>query len=253
MPAGEQYVYRVVGRKSYELKDHLGNVTVVVSDAKEAATSGSTITGYHAYTESYTHYYPFGMAMPGRSYNSGEYRYGFGGHEKIDEVSGSGNTVDMGDRWLDVRLGRTSSTDAKAEKYPFVSPYAFAINNPINAVDPDGKDVYLIIWKSKQGETGHAAIAVDNYKKVEIKVIENGKEVTKTEWVKDGTVTVYDLWPEKPVRMTELQHDVKDDYNKRVVNVSDLINKDVSASGESGKVSEFGEGKSCGWCGTDNF
>src|SRR5690606_21118470 len=42
---------------------------------------------------------------------AGGYRYGFGGHEKLDEVSGSGNVVDMGDRWLDVRLGRTHKLD----------------------------------------------------------------------------------------------------------------------------------------------
>ncbi len=133
--------------------------------------------------------------------------------------------------------------DAKAGKYPFISPYAYAINNTINATDPDGKDVYLVVWKSKDGETGHAAIAVDNYKKAEKKVMVKGKEVTKTIWVKDGTVTIYDLWPEKPVGKTELQDNVTDDYNKRVDNVADLTKKDVSVSGESGKVSEFGEGR----------
>lgn len=71
--------------------------------------------------------------------------------------------------------------------------------------------------------------------------MEKGKEVTKTEWVKDGTVTVYDLWPEKPVGQTELQDNVKEDYNKRVVKASDLTKKDVSISGEVGHVSQFGE------------
>jgi hypothetical protein len=34
---------------------------------------------------SYTDYYPFGMLIPERHGNSESYRYGFGGHEKIDE------------------------------------------------------------------------------------------------------------------------------------------------------------------------
>lgn len=70
------------------------------------------------------------------------YRWGYGGHEKLDEVHGvTGSTVDMGDRWLDTRLGRTPKPDAKANKYPNISPYAYALNNPIKLIDPDGRDV----------------------------------------------------------------------------------------------------------------
>jgi hypothetical protein len=81
------------------------------------------------------------MLQADRHYTLAEYKFGFGSHEKIDEVSGSGNTVDMGDRWLDVRLGRTPKLDAKAKKYPDNSPYVYAANNPILFLDPDGKVV----------------------------------------------------------------------------------------------------------------
>jgi RHS repeat-associated protein len=118
---------RELGLKTYELTDHLGNVRAVVGD------DGLLKSG--------TDYYPFGMEMLGRNYGNGEYRFGFGGHEKVDEVSGSGNIVDMSDRWLDVRLGRTPKMDAKAKKYPDVSPYSYAANNPIFFNDPDGKEV----------------------------------------------------------------------------------------------------------------
>jgi hypothetical protein len=37
--------------------------------------------------------YPFGMQMPGRSFSSGSYRYGFQGQEKDDEVKGEGNSI----------------------------------------------------------------------------------------------------------------------------------------------------------------
>jgi len=37
-------------------------------------------------------YYPFGMEMPGRTYSSNYYRYGYNsGSEKDDEISGAGN------------------------------------------------------------------------------------------------------------------------------------------------------------------
>ncbi len=88
-----------------------------------------------------TDYSPFGVPLDGRTMQGDAYRYGFGSHEKIDEVSGSGNTVDMGDRWLDVRLGRTPKMDKHASKYPAITPYAYAVNNPLYYIDPDGKDI----------------------------------------------------------------------------------------------------------------
>jgi RHS repeat-associated protein len=88
-------------------------------------------------------YYAGGMLMPGRNYNPTDYRFGYGSHEKIDEVSGTGNTVDMGDRWLDTRLMRTPKPDSKAKKYPDISPYAYAGNNPIIFIDPDGEEIRI--------------------------------------------------------------------------------------------------------------
>jgi hypothetical protein len=86
----------------------------------------------------------------------GGYRFGYGNHEKIDEIAGAGNTIDMGDRWLDTRIGRTPKTDAEARKYPFISPYAYALNTPIQAIDPDGK-VVIFINGQHAGSGGTAA------------------------------------------------------------------------------------------------
>jgi RHS repeat-associated protein len=89
-------------------------------------------------------YYPFGMNMPGRKYSVGSgYRYGFNGKE-LDNSTGEGN-LDFGARIMDVRLGRWLSTDPKTSKYPGWSPYNFAINNPINVIDPDGEDIIFIV------------------------------------------------------------------------------------------------------------
>jgi len=51
-------------------------------------------------------YYPFGMIKPGMYYKSDSYRFGFGGHEKDDEVKGSGNHLSFGDMGYDPRIGR---------------------------------------------------------------------------------------------------------------------------------------------------
>jgi len=142
IPEKEQYHVRIVGDKVYELKDHLGNVTVVVSDAKESTTSASAITGSEAKVMSYTHYYAFGMAMPSRSYNSPDYRYGFNGMEKDDEIKGSGNSYDFGARMYDARLGRWFAMDPRGGLMPSWSPFNYTFGNPINHIDIGG----LIPW-----------------------------------------------------------------------------------------------------------
>jgi len=79
--------------------------------------------------------------MPGRSFNSSDYRFSFNGMEKDDEVKGEGNSLDFGARIFDSRLGRWLSLDPLAAKYPFASPYNFGLDNPILFIDPDGREV----------------------------------------------------------------------------------------------------------------
>jgi RHS repeat-associated protein len=84
-------------------------------------------------------YNRFGMLMLERSIASAAYRYGFGGHEKDDEIKGSGNHLSFGDYGYDTRLGRRWNIDPKTAKAPNESPYAVFGNNPIFYTDPDGK------------------------------------------------------------------------------------------------------------------
>src|SRR5690606_10864897 len=77
--------------------------------------------------------------MPGRSYSSGDYRYGFNGKENDNEVYGSTGTFqDYGMRMYDTRLGRFISVDPLTDKYPYYTPYQFAGNTPIKFIDLDG-------------------------------------------------------------------------------------------------------------------
>ncbi len=69
------------------------------------------------------------------------YRYGFNSMEKDDQVKGRGNSYDFGARMYDSRLGRWLTIDAKASKYPDLSPYNFVANSPLIYVDPDGKKI----------------------------------------------------------------------------------------------------------------
>jgi RHS repeat-associated protein len=70
---------------------------------------------------------------------STNYRYGFNGQEKDNEVKGVGNSLDFGARIYDSRLGRFLSLDPLAGKFPWQSPYIFAGNNPIFFIDENGE------------------------------------------------------------------------------------------------------------------
>lgn len=82
------------------------------------------------------------MLMPGRHANTGDYRYGFNGKEMDDEVKGEGNQYDYGFRIYDPRIGKFLSTDPLFRGYPYYTPYQFAGNKPIWAVDLDGLEEY---------------------------------------------------------------------------------------------------------------
>lgn len=130
------------GNKFFEVGNHLGNVLATVSDKKIPVSSdGINIDSYEADFVSATDYYPFGMQMPGRSWNSGEYRYGFNGQEKSDEVKGEGNSYTAQFWEYDARIGKRWNVDPEVK--PYESPYATFANSPIWLNDPDGKDTTL--------------------------------------------------------------------------------------------------------------
>ncbi|MCU7549879.1 hypothetical protein OCK74_12175 [Chitinophagaceae bacterium LB-8] len=129
------------GWKRYELSNHLGNVLAVMSDKKNAVPSqpnSSLIDHYEADVVSVQDYYSFGMQMPGRMVASGMYRYGFNGKENDNEVKGTGNQIDYGERIYDPRIGRFLSTDPLSRSFPWYTPYQYAGNNPILFIDIDG-------------------------------------------------------------------------------------------------------------------
>lgn len=142
---GVKYYSRARGAKRYELKDHLGNIRVTVSDRKIATIKDDKIT-YHAEVLTYTDYYPFGMAMPTRNYQSpeiGEHRYGFNGKEN-DADFGDG-IQDYGFRIYDELVCRFLSVDPLTDGFPELTPYQFASNTPISSIDLDGLESHMVV------------------------------------------------------------------------------------------------------------
>ncbi|WP_207513875.1 RHS repeat domain-containing protein [Longitalea luteola] len=140
----------VRGDKLFELGNHLGNVLVTVSDKKLGVSAdNSTVDYFNPQVVSAQDYYPFGMLQPGRGYNAGGYRYGFNGKENDNEVKGVGEQQDYGMRFYDPRLGKFLSVDPLTKDYPFYTPYQYASNNPIFAVDVDGLEASKLLNKAE--------------------------------------------------------------------------------------------------------
>jgi RHS repeat-associated protein len=113
----------------YYFSDHLGTARIV------ASSSGSVLDD--------SDFYPFGTERPILSSSGNPYK--FTGKER-DAESGLDN---FGLRYLTSSMGRFMSPDSIANDWELANPqtwnrYAYARNNPLIYVDPDGAAVELI-------------------------------------------------------------------------------------------------------------
>jgi hypothetical protein len=133
--AGRTYSREIDVRK-YELKDHLGNVRVIISDVKEPANEGYTC--FNADLLAYYNYYPFGMLQPDRHYTlSEDYNFGFNGMEKDPEITGQEGSHYTAAFWeYDTRIARRWNVDPVDK--PWESSYLAFSGNPILLIDPMG-------------------------------------------------------------------------------------------------------------------
>jgi len=116
----------------FSYTDHLGNVRLMFRDSSGVAAITQT-ENFGAWGESLKslNYY--------RGANSKE-QFVFTGHERDDDLG----VYDAKARMYDPLVPRFWSQDAESETYLEESPYVYVLNNPMNAIDPDGKNVYIL-------------------------------------------------------------------------------------------------------------
>jgi RHS repeat-associated protein len=128
-----------IGKRTYELSNHLGNVLSVISDKVIPSFEAGNLAGMLADVRVAQDYSPFGVTLSGRNFEvDGGYRYSFQGQEHDDEIKGKGNSVNYKYRMHDPRLGRFFAVDPLASKYPHNSTYAFSENRVIDGVELEG-------------------------------------------------------------------------------------------------------------------
>jgi len=190
---------RYLGNKEYEIGNHLGNVLAVVSDRKIPRPDGSgNLHNYEADVLSSQDYYGFGWMEPGRNFNDSNYRYGFNGKEKTDEIVGlTGTDYDYGTRMYDARLGRFMSIDPLFKKYSELSTYQFASNSPIDGIDLDGLEKVTYIYTTNQ-ETGKAKLT--NFKVEKFDAKGNLLPFTRAAQLDGKTTTFAAIYAPPPVK-----------------------------------------------------
>jgi RHS repeat-associated protein len=123
----------------YQYKDHLGNIRLSYKNNGNMANPDLDILEEN-------NFYPFGLKQKGYNNNVTStniaQNYKYNGKELSEEFGL--NWHDYGARRYDASIGRWMSTDPYAEKYETLSPYAYVSNNPVNAIDPDGRLIVFV-------------------------------------------------------------------------------------------------------------
>jgi len=97
-----------------------------------------TSKGQYPHSKNGKAYPPFGSVMKNRTWEATstvEYRFGFNGKEKDDEVNVDGGSYAFELRIYDSRLCRWLSTDPREGEYAWQSTYAYFSNCPITILD----------------------------------------------------------------------------------------------------------------------
>jgi RHS repeat-associated protein len=161
------------------------------------------------------HYYPYGKKISSLG-KKGTHEFLYQGKERMEELGLHWDDFEW--RNYDITYFRTLTIDPKAEKFFDWSPYSWAMSNPINTIDPDGREVYFLngadamrviqdlnkIFRKTYG------LDYDVFKieQREVSVTKTVKEKANFEWSSPDT---WDGEIEKEVQIKEMRSYIKTD------------------------------------------
>ena len=117
---------------NYYAKDYLGNVRHVER----------TAPGTNNQIVQVVNYYPFGGLLNDGPSSLDVQNKLYNGKE-LDRMHGL-NWYDYGARQYDAAICQFTTKDPLCEKYYHISPYAYCHDNPMNRIDPDGRDDFEV-------------------------------------------------------------------------------------------------------------
>ena len=127
------------------------------------------------------------------------YRFHFNGKESDNEVYGEGNVYDYGFRIYNPRLGKFLTVDPLTKSFAWYTPYQFAGNKPIVAIDLDGLEEQIVsLTYDKKGrvvQTVVSAFVKEDGSYVDMALVDSeGNRITTSNVLlihnyADGTVT----------------------------------------------------------------
>ena len=144
------------GKFYFYVKDHQGNNRVVIDQ------SGTIVQE--------NDYYPYGLPMgsapgiasSGHYVNTDKQPFKYNGKE-LDMIHVM-ILYDYGSRLMEPAFPRFFTVNPSCERYYGISPYAYCANNFVNVIDPDGRDIIVLMDPKSVIGFGHAAVLIGNEK-----------------------------------------------------------------------------------------
>ncbi|MCX6147481.1 MAG: hypothetical protein NTW25_09580, partial [Candidatus Kapabacteria bacterium] len=167
--------FRILDKKQYELKDHLGNVRVAIGDMKIPTLINGQIR-FYIDEKSVSDFFPGGMSISDRSWQGTNYRYGYNGQEKSLEIDASGNHHTA--EFWEVNNASLRRWNLDPVIHSWQSDFSLFGNNPIVFNDPSGNDWIVKESKNENGDinydiTVNAAVMNSSDRKVDLEKLKS--------------------------------------------------------------------------------